>query len=168
MTPAVDPRLLWQQMVNAQSAIGEAVSSNDPRARDEAKLAFQTAQFQLSLHFARLTKAPTPDAPAILNGRLYPYPNYDEARTQSGGLFPTPFVGLCLSGGGSRSAAASMGALRALRSLGFFRRLYGPSGASFSFPREEVENHLAALVETPNAEFQPMSGRRADSRQQGS
>lgn len=43
----------------------------------------------------------------------------------------------------------------------FFRRLYGEDGDCCSFPRERVEEGLAALDNDPNAILRPMSGLRA-------
>lgn len=116
---------LWKRMVEAQSALESAVKSGDPRARDEALLAFRSAREHLERQFEQLSRAGAPVAPAAptkLTGHVYAYPNYGETAAQ-GGLFPLPFVGVCLSGGGSRSASASMGALRALRHLGLLDKV---------------------------------------------
>jgi hypothetical protein len=51
--------------------------------------------------------ATAPAPPGILNANIYPFP---PAPVTSG-------VGICLSGGGSRAASASMGELRGLRAL---------------------------------------------------
>jgi hypothetical protein len=126
MANGTDRQALRQKMSDAQSALEAAIANADPRARDEARLAFQAAHAQVEQQLVQLGKAAppaAPTAPANLNAEVYPYPNYNETQIQSGGLFPLPFVGVCLSGGGSRSASASMGALRALRYLGLLDKV---------------------------------------------
>jgi len=122
----LDRQTLWQHVLDAQTALEAALANNDVRARDEAALAFQNARALFETHIAevvRTVEAPAPAVPANLTGHVYPYPDYAEAQVQAGGLFPQPFVGVCLSGGGSRAASASMGALRALRYLGLLEKV---------------------------------------------
>ena len=126
MSSVEERNALWEGLA-ARAMRSKRLSQTGTRARDEAKLALDAAQADLKQHladFARAPEAAAPAAPATLTGQVYPYPNYDETQAQpGGGLFPMPFVGVCLSGGGSRSAAASMGALRALRATGLLEKV---------------------------------------------
>ena len=125
MTTTVDRQAFWRQIEEAHSALEKAIAKGNVRERNEASLAFQQARSRLEQEYHQLAGEPVsaPTAPASLSGHVYPYPDYSESQSQSGGLIPLPFVGVCLSGGGSRSAAASMGALRGLRNLGLLEKV---------------------------------------------
>ena len=99
-------------------------------------LAFRIARRRFEQYVTDLASS-TPvtarDAPNTLNAHVWPYPDYTEiqaahdqaaaAQVADAELFPLPFVGLCLSGGGSRAAAEAMGALRVLRYLGLLEKV---------------------------------------------
>lgn len=127
MTTETDREARWRQLADAHEALEEAVRQGDARARDDARLAFDAAHARLDRDFAALTRAGAPTAPgasASLHAQLYPYPGEDAGEVAAGGAaLPLPLVGVCLSGGGSRSASASMGALRALRYLGLLDKV---------------------------------------------
>ena len=163
MSSVEERNALWEGLAAARAAFEKAVADGDSRARDEAKLALDAAQADLKQHLADLARAPeaaAPAAPATLTGQAYPYPNYDETQAQpGGGLFPMPFVGVCLSGGGSRSASASMGALRALRATGLLEKVTflstvsggGWAGVPYTFCPGAIsdDNLLGPLVLDP-------------------
>lgn len=90
-----------------------------------------------------------PVSPASLNAQLYPFP---PAPITSG-------VGVCLSGGGSRAASASMGELRGLRSLGLLDRVSALStvsggswaGITFTYLPSDIsdDEFLGGVVPNP-------------------
>ncbi len=64
---------------------------------------------------------PAPELPAALNGHLFASPNAaQKLRPVAEGA---PRVAVCFSGGGTRAASCSMGALRALRELGLLEKV---------------------------------------------
>lgn len=141
----------WRAVLDAQQALERAVSGGDARAIDEARLAYDVAHERWSQALAQATKAAAAPAraaaeaaaPQRLNAHLW------RIRTDASiALFgaedelapgPLPRVGVCLSGGGSRSLSASMGALRGLRALGlldqvsFLSSVSGGSWAATTF-----------------------------------
>lgn len=136
MTADTDRETLWQAVVDAQNALSSAIATGNARASSDATIAFRIARTNFEQHVTHLaasTPVAAPAAPGNLNGHVWPYPDYTEtqavhdqaaaAQVTDAGLFPQPFVGLCLSGGGSRAASAAMGALRALRYLGLLEKV---------------------------------------------
>ncbi len=110
----------WEAVQAAQQALDQALAGGTPRQRAEARVAYDLAHARWRETVTQAERAPVaaPDAPKTLHAQVYPFPAQDVAEAADGGLLPTPFVGVCLSGGGSRSASASMGILRGLRALG--------------------------------------------------
>lgn len=143
----------WQSVLGAKTALDQALAAGDPQAIEEARLAHGLAHERWAnavAEAAGTVAAPAPPAapdatdaaaPANLNGHLW------RMSTDTGlppmeeelGPAPLPRVGICLSGGGSRSMTASMGELRALRKLGlldrvsFISSVSGGSWAATSF-----------------------------------
>ncbi len=93
-------------------ARGDARAIETLRIRYDALQRRWRAQTQTRIEEVRKTAA-APPSPATLNAATYPIP-------------PIPVssgVGVCLSGGGSRAASASMGELRGLRHLGLLDKV---------------------------------------------
>jgi hypothetical protein len=125
---AEDRTQSWAAVEAARSALEQALANGTPRERAEAQIAYDLAQAhweEAATEAQRVAAIPAPEAPKQLNAQVYPFPGAqaEEQASTAGGLFPLPPVGVCLSGGGSRSASASMGALRGLRYLGLLDKV---------------------------------------------
>lgn len=90
--------------------------------------------------------------PATLSAGIYPFSSLERSSLASA-------IGLCLSGGGSRAAAASMGALRGLRCLGLLDEIAvlstvsggGWAGVPFTYLPAEIsdDEFLGGVVPDP-------------------
>ncbi|MGH7231532.1 MAG: hypothetical protein ACREJU_09275, partial [Nitrospiraceae bacterium] len=104
---------LFNDLQRAKEDLENALKRGDARAVEALRVRYDALQqrwrdgTQTKVEQIR-SKITAPAAPATLSAQLYPFP---PAPITSG-------VGVCLSGGGSRAASASMGELRGLRALG--------------------------------------------------
>lgn len=100
-------------IVRARTDLLSALARRDTRAVETLRVRCDALEHRLRVRAeaeieAARRAAPAPVGPARLNAAIYPIP----PATRAAG------VGVCLSGGGSRAASASMGELRGLRHLG--------------------------------------------------
>ena len=104
------------ELEEARAALEAAIERRDARAAEALRVRYasleQQWRDQTRRQFEQLrgTAGASP-SPATLSASIYPFSSLEQSSSDSG-------IGLCLSGGGSRAAAASMGALRGLRCLG--------------------------------------------------
>ena len=132
----------------------DALKRGDARAIEALRVRYDVLQqrwrsgAQAQIEQIRKT-ATAPAPPASLSAQLYPFP---PAPITSG-------VGVCLSGGGSRAASASMGELRGLRSLGLLDQVSALStvsggswaGVTFTYLPSDIsdDEFLAGVVPNP-------------------
>jgi hypothetical protein len=109
---------LSSDLQRAKDDLADALIRGDARAIETLRVRYDALQSRWKTQtqarieqIERTATAPAP--PAILNANIYPFP---PAPVTSG-------VGICLSGGGSRAASASMGELRGLRALGLLDKV---------------------------------------------
>jgi Patatin-like phospholipase len=116
-----DRSSLARDLEQARAMLEAALARRDARAAEALRVRYaalerrwrERARRDLdALHLAMPADARA--APATLDANIYPI---------GGAAAPSPGVGLCLSGGGSRAASASMGMLRGLRYLGLLDRV---------------------------------------------
>jgi len=123
---------LWTAVLDARAALEHALSAGDPQAATNAQLAYEVAYARWEADTAaRVDAAVGPAyranvaaAPTHLTGKIWTVAQASGTAGEAGELgISRPFVGVCLSGGGSRSMSASMGALRGLRAMGLLDRV---------------------------------------------
>jgi hypothetical protein len=112
---ASDP--LLRELEEARAALEAAIGRQDARAAESLRVRCAALERQWRdqtghrIEQLRGTAAMSLRPPATLSAGIYPFSSLERSSLASA-------IGLCLSGGGSRAAAASMGALRGLRCLG--------------------------------------------------
>ena len=138
----------------AKEDLEDALKRGDARAIETLRIRYDVLQrrwrsgAQAQIEQIRKT-ATAPAPPASLSAQLYPFP---PASIMSG-------VGVCLSGGGSRAASASMGELRGLRSLGLLDQVSALStvsggswaGVTFTYLPSDIsdDEFLGGVVPNP-------------------
>ncbi len=152
--PSNGPNNLVRDLQKAKDDLIAGLAKGDARATETLRVRYDMlqsrwrAKAQARIEQIRTTAA-APAPPATLNAQLYPFPPAPVA----------PGVGVCLSGGGSRAASASMGELRGLRSLGFLDQVSVLStvsggswaGVPFSYLPADVsdDEFLGGVVPNP-------------------
>ncbi|HJR76297.1 MAG TPA: hypothetical protein VJ805_04960 [Nitrospiraceae bacterium] len=145
---------LFTDLQRAKEDLEAALTRGDARAVEVLRVRYDALQqrwratTQEQIEQVRNT-AVAPAPPASLSAHLYPFP-------------PSPItsgVGVCLSGGGSRAASASMGELRGLRSLGLLDRVSALStvsggswaGVTFTYLPSDIsdDEFLGGVVSSP-------------------
>lgn len=146
---------LISDLQRAKDDLESALKRGDARAIETLRVRYDALQqrwrseSQAQIEQIRKT-ATAPAPPASLSAQLYPFP---PTSITSG-------VGVCLSGGGSRAASASMGELRGLRSLGLLDQVSALStvsggswaGVPFTYLPSSIsdEEFLGGVVSNPH------------------
>ena len=145
------------ELEEARAALEAAIGRRDARAAEALRVRYasleQQWRDQTRRRFEQLrgTAGASPP-PATLSASIYPFSSLEQSSSDSG-------IGLCLSGGGSRAAAASMGALRGLRCLGLLDEISvlstvsggGWAGVPFTYLPADIsdDEFLGAVVRDP-------------------
>jgi Patatin-like phospholipase len=110
------------RLQQARTELTSAIDAGAPR-ESLAAAATSVHAARADFHAALNKQAPAASAvlPSLLNGHLFSAAG--EALAMRGVTSAQRQVAVCLSGGGTRAAACSMGALRALRQLGLLDRV---------------------------------------------
>ena len=153
-SPGKTANSLFHDLQCAKENLEDALKRGDARAIETLRVQYDVLQqrwrsgAQAQIEQIRKT-ATAPAPPASLNAQLYPFP---PASIMSG-------LGVCLSGGGSRAASASMGELRGLRSLGLLDQVSALStvsggswaGVTFTYLPSDIsdDEFLGGVVPNP-------------------
>lgn len=121
-SPALD--VLEQHLLRAREDLRRLIESDAPQASlEEADRSFRAAHAAYLAASPHAAQAETVNLPATLTGHLFASAGSALQAAEVAAVTTRPQVAVCLSGGGTRSAACSMGALRGLRSLGLLDRV---------------------------------------------
>lgn len=155
----IDPAASEARLVRARADLLRVALLRAPRATVEAAARrYHEAREDLRKALGRPEPGePAPELPPSLTGHLFAAPG--AAADLRAGAGAAPRVAVCFSGGGTRAASCSMGALRALRELGLLEKVHalstvsggGWAGALYEYAPYSDDELLGPFV--PDAEI---------------